>query len=88
MQWKKGFMAATNPITGKEIKTAPQNSAYAEGWERIFAKKSANEWVKSTPYIIMDPDGWRQDDGVTLDTPITWKEFQTRLNMSTVIGNI
>lgn len=81
-------MATTNPITGKVIKTNPQNSAYAEGWERIFAKKSAHEWLKTMPDItIMDPDGWRYDD-VTMDTPITWKEFQKRLNISTIIGTI
>lgn len=79
-------MATTNDITGQEIKTKPVTNAYSVGWERIFAKKSAYEWLKTMPDItIMDPDGWRYDD-VTMDTPITWKEFQKRLNESTVIG--
>lgn len=82
-------MAAINEITGRVIKTNPQNSVYAEGWERVFAKKSTHEWMKTMPDItIMDPDGWRYGDGVTMDTPITWKEFQKRLNESTIIGTI
>lgn len=32
-------MAATNNITGDEIKTKANSSAYQEGWERIFDKK-------------------------------------------------
>lgn len=83
-------MATNNPITGKVIKTNPQNSAYAEGWERIYAKKSAHEWLETTMpnTILMDPDGWRYDDGVTLDTPITYSEFNKRINVSTCIGTI
>lgn len=80
------FMAARNDITGKVIKTNPQSTAYAEGWDKIYAKKTANEWLKYIPdTIIYDPDGWRYDD-ITLDTPISWKEFQKRLSESTVIG--
>lgn len=80
---------ATNDITGKVIKTNPQNSAYAEGWERIYAKKSAHEWLETMPFVrVMDPDGWREDDGVTMDTPIKWSDFQRRLNMSTLIGTL
>ncbi len=80
---------ARNDITGKVIKTNPQNSAYAEGWDHIFAKKSAHEWLKTIPHItIYDADGWRHEDGVTMDTPISWKEFQKRLNESTVMGTI
>lgn len=79
-------MAARNDITGKVIKTNPQNSSYAEGWEKVFAKKSAHEWLENMDIMIIDPDGWRYDDGVTMDTPISWKEFQERLNISTVVG--
>ena len=82
-------MAAINPITGKQIKTNPQNSTYAEGWDRIFAKKTAYEWLETMPDIkMLDPDGWRENDGITMDTPIKWSEFQRRLNMSTIIGMI
>jgi len=55
-------------------------------------KKSATEWLND-PVIqdqpakivgIQDPDGWRRDDGVTLDTPITLLDFKERLGQSTV----
>lgn len=76
---------ARNEITGKVMKTSPQNSKYAEGWDRIFTKKSAHEWLKEIPNTtILDADGWRYDDGVTLDTPIKWSDFQKRLNESTI----
>jgi hypothetical protein len=82
-------MASRNDITGKVIKTNPQNSAYAEGWERIFSKKTAYEWLEKMPNIkLLDPDGWRQNDNVILTTPITWADFQKRLSMSTVLGDI
>jgi phospholipase C len=81
------FMAR-NDITGKVIKTNPQSQAYADGWERIYAKKTAYEWSRQTPYTILDPDGWRENDGVTMDTPIKWSDFQRRLNKSTLIGNL
>lgn len=81
-------MAAINEHTGKAIRTGPQNSTYAEGWERIWTKKSAHEWLKTVPEItVLDPDGWRYDD-VTMDTPIKWSEFQKRLNESTIIGKL
>jgi hypothetical protein len=80
-------MAARNEITGKVIKTNPQNSAYAEGWDKIFAKKSANEWLESMPGVVVyDPDGWRRGDGVTMDTPIKYSDFIQRLNESTLLG--
>jgi len=82
----KLFMAI-NDITGKVIKTSPQNSTYAEGWEKVFAKKSANEWLKTMPDVqMMNPDGWRQNDGVDMDTPIKWSDFQYRLNLSTILS--
>jgi hypothetical protein len=85
---KKLFMAI-NEITGKVIKTSPQNSTYAEGWEKVFAKKSANEWLKTMPDVqMMDPDGWRQNDDVDMDTPIKWSDFQKRLNISTILCKI
>lgn len=53
--------------------------------------KTAHEWValqnkKDTTEVITitDPDGWRRDDGVTIDTPITLEDFQDRLAFSTV----
>ncbi len=79
---------AINDITGKVIKTSPQNSAYSDGWDKVFAKKSANEWLKTMPDVVMsDPDGWRQNDGVDMDTPIKWLDFQQRLSRSTILFN-
>ena len=78
-----------NDVTGRAIKTGIQNKDYDKGWDRIFAKKTAHEWLKEMPEIKMyDPDGWRDNDGVTMDTPIKWKDFQERLNRSTIIGAI
>jgi hypothetical protein len=37
---------------------------------------------------MMDPDGWRQNDGVDMDTPIKWSDFQKRLNISTILCKI
>jgi hypothetical protein len=81
---------AVNDITGKVIKTSPQNSLYADGWERAFARKSAHEWLQHPDfisYIIMDPDGWRGDNK-SMDDKITYKEFCERFNQSTVMGTI
>jgi hypothetical protein len=75
-------MAAVNDITGKVIKTSPQNSAYSEGWERIYAKKTAHEWAAKEGVKIVDYDGWRLNDGVTLDTPTTYSDFNKRLSYS------
>ena len=81
---------AYNPITGKAIKTGIQNKAYNEGWDKAFAKKTSHEWLKETPEVvrIVNPNGWEWDDGVTMDTPIKWSDFNNRLNQSTVITNI
>ncbi len=77
---------ARNDITGKVIKTDPLTRAYSDGWDRIYAKKPATEWLKEDSIQMIDPDGWREDDGVTLDTPIKYSEFQRRLNLSTIIN--
>lgn len=47
--------------------------------------KTSNEWFALHPEIkLIDPDGWRKNDGVTFDTLITEKEFIIRVGMSTV----
>lgn len=79
-------MATTNNITGDEIKSKALTAAGRENYDRIFAKKSAHEWLKDENITILDPDGWRYDDGVTMDTPISHKEFQKRLVQCTVSG--
>jgi hypothetical protein len=83
-------MPSRNEHTGDLIQTKPSNEASRRGWDRAFAKKTTQEWVEfeDNQVVIYDPDGWRYDDGVTLDTPISYKEFCKRLNESTVIGHI
>lgn len=81
-------MAAKNNITGDEIKSRILSSEGRKNYDQIFAKKSAYEWLKDESVVLLDPDGWRHDDGVTLDSLISYKEFQRRLAESTVMGNI
>jgi hypothetical protein len=50
--------------------------------------KPATEWIKDEDVIIYDPDGFRWDDNVTMDTPISQEEFKRRLNYCTVMGLI
>lgn len=80
-------MATTNNITGAEIKSGIYSSEGRLNHDRIFSKKTAYEWLKTDEFLkvwILDPDGWRQDDGVTLDHKISYKDFCNRLNMSTI----
>jgi hypothetical protein len=79
-------MATRNDITGNVIKSQPQGQLYRQGWDNIFAKKTADEWLKemyNDEVAIIDPDGWRQDN-TSLDTPITKKDFNYRLSLSTI----
>lgn len=47
--------------------------------------KTAGEWLALHPEItIIDPDGWRRNDGVTFDTRITEQEFTIRVGMCTI----
>lgn len=46
---------------------------------------TAKEWAKFIGYEIVDEDGWRRKDGITLDTPITLEDFTSRFNESTVV---
>ena len=63
--------------------------AYAEGWDRIFGKKSAEEWLalpKYSHYDVIDPDGWdRANFDESWAEKITEDEFLTRLHRSTCI---
>ena len=81
-------MASRNSITGDEIKSKILSSQGRQNHDRIFAKKSAHEWLKDEAVTMMDPDGWRWNDGVTMDTPISYSEFQKRLVHCTVSGLI
>lgn len=81
-------MASKNNITGDEIKSKALSPQGRKNWDRIFAKKTANEWLAEyyPNIVIYDPDGWREGDGITMDTPITLADFERRLNMSTILG--
>lgn len=80
-----------NDITGDEIKSRVLSKQGRENWDRIFAKKPSTEWAKEDGLIIYDPDGFDRrgdDDGVTPDTPITYKEYSRRIVRCTVMGMI
>jgi hypothetical protein len=82
-------MATKNDITGDCIASRPVSEAYRSGWDRIFRKQSAHLWLKDPEFCeiqLVDADGWTQNDGITLDSPITKKEFETRLALSTIIA--
>ncbi len=83
-------MAARNNITGDEIKSKALSKQGRKNHDRIYAKKSAYEWLKDEESVssILDPDGWRYNDGVTMDTPISYKDFCYRLQQCTVMGLI
>jgi hypothetical protein len=81
-------MAAKNDITGDSIASKVLSEKGRANWDSIFKKHSAWDWLKELGpdnYQILDPDGWRYDDGVTLDTPITKSDFDRRFNRSTVM---
>jgi len=81
-------MAARNDITGAEIKSGILSAEGRDNWDKAFRKKSAHDWIAEDANIlhILDPDGWRDADGVTLDTPISYKEYCERINRSTVMA--
>lgn len=48
-------------------------------------KRTAEEWSIIKGIRIYDPDGWRLDDGVRLESNITETEFIWRAAMSSVM---
>lgn len=80
-------MAAINNITGDAIKSGVYSSEGRFNYDLIFGKKTAEEWIDFHPDYqgaqILDPDGWRYDDGVTLDTKISFNEFKRRFSQCT-----
>lgn len=80
-------MATKNDITGDVIQTSVATDSYRNGWDRIFAKKTPDEWLKDPEFsyvkYILDPDGWRTDN-TPMDKPINRAEFSKRLSYSTV----
>jgi hypothetical protein len=69
----------------EEIKSRAYTAQGRDNWENIFGKKSAHEWIEflyGDSVFIINPDGWDQE--VTLDTPITRRDFNFRLSVSTI----
>lgn len=83
-------MATKNDITGAEIKSGVYSERGRNNHDRIFAKKTAAEWLEFLPEYkgttILDPDGWRYNDGVTLESKISYSEFIRRLSESTILA--
>lgn len=77
-------MAAKNDITQASIQTSSYSKQGRENHDLIFAKRSALEWAEKENVKILDPDGFRNDDGVTVETPISYSEFKKRLNYCTI----
>ena len=84
----KKKMATTNSITGDEIKSGIYTANGRFNYDLIFAKKTAQEWIDFHPDYrgaqIIDPDGWRADDGITLESKISFNDFKIRFNHATV----
>jgi len=78
-------MAAKNNITGDEIKSKALSPKGRENWDKIFAKKPATEWAEMKKITILDDDGFRYGDGVSVHTPISHSEFSKRITECTCI---
>lgn len=46
--------------------------------------KTGRQWAADLGVTIIDPDGWRRADGVTLDDPIGRLDFEQRVMESTI----
>lgn len=51
----------------------------------MLEKRTGREWAAFYRDVIGDPDGWRRNDGVTMDTPITREDYLQRRSVSTVL---
>jgi hypothetical protein len=47
-------------------------------------KHTGYEWLEFFDIEMIDPDGWRKNDNVTLDDLIDIEEFVDRINISTI----
>jgi hypothetical protein len=69
----------------EEIKSRAFSEQGRKNYDHIFVKKSAHKWAEESGIKILDPDGFRWDDGVNMDSLISYSEFQKRLNHCTII---
>jgi len=50
-------------------------------------KKRSSEWELEDAFVILDPDGWdRQNFEASWREPISWAEYESRRDRSTVRG--
>lgn len=47
-------------------------------------KRDFFQWQSIYKVHILDPDGWRQRDGVDFSTPITFDDYIDRVNLCTI----
>lgn len=81
-------MPAQNSITNDPILSKPYSSAYASGWEACFLKKP-QEWldiIYGGTVQMLDPDGFREKDGATWETPMKREEFERRFQHCTILN--
>jgi hypothetical protein len=77
-------MATKNSITGDEIKSKVLSKEGRDNWDRAFAKKTAIEWAGIDEIVILESNGFKNDDGITLETPISYAEYSKRIPLATV----
>ena len=77
-----------NDITGDSIHSRVLSQEGRDNWDKIFCKKkSGKEWMielYSADDLILDPDGWRWNDSITLETPISISDFHNRFSHCTL----
>ncbi len=61
-----------------ELAVADPDELKPEAW------RSTREWLSDWPYVVIDPDGWREPGAPGLDEPISRSEFERRMTASTV----
>jgi len=71
---------ARNDITGQFIKSKPPTAAWTSNYDKAFAKKTVDEWLKGEPDI--DSVIWDNEDN--LDAKISYKDFLMRIGNSTI----
>jgi hypothetical protein len=78
----------TQNRTYRLIQVRPEYAEAFPDWEaRLFKKpvlKTGHQWAYEKKIEIMDPDGWRRNDGVDLVHAITEEDVDKRIAVSTV----
>jgi hypothetical protein len=73
-------MSNKNDVTGDVIKTKNSNSAYSEGWDRIFGNKEVKEdLIKKDPLEALMEESYKlglydmEWDNHFIDPPLGWR---------------